>query len=321
MAAKPKLLEQVRLVAQLKHLSLKTEQAYVQCIRRFILFHQKRHPTEMGVAEIRAFLSYLATDRHVAASTQNVALSSLLFLYRDVLKQDLPRIEGIERARMPVRVPVVLTRAEVAAVLAHLSGLNHLVVSLLYGAGLRLLECLRLRVQDVDFESYQITVRRGKGAKDRRTMLPQTVVAPLRRQLGQVKLLHERDVAEGYGAARLPSALAVKYPRAAKEYKWQFVFPATHRAADPRSGHIHRHHLHESVIQRAVGRAVQAAQLTKPASCHTFRHSFATHLLEAGYDVRTIQELLGHKDVRTTMVYTHVLNRGGRGVWSPLDAA
>ncbi len=310
----------MRQVARLKHLSLSTEDSYVQTIRRFILFHNKRHPREMGVPEIRAYLSHLAIDRQVAASTQNVALSALLFLYRDVLHIDLPYIDDIERAQRPARLPTVFTRAEVRAIFSHLSGEYHLIASLLYGTGLRLMECLRLRGKDIDFAYHQITVRDGKGEKDRVTMLPRVLVEPLKRQLEKARLLHQQDLAEGHGAVYLPYALERKYPNAAKDWAWQYVFPAATRSADPRSGDIRRHHILEDSVQRAVKKAIQEAGIAKHASCHTLRHSFATHLLEDGYDIRTVQELLGHKDVRSTMIYTHVLNRGGRAVKSPLDS-
>lgn len=316
---KPKLLDEVRIVARLRHLSRKTEQTYVYYIRRYILFNQKRHPAEMGAAEIRAFLSHLAVSEHVAASTQNTAFCALLFLYRDVLKKELPEVSGIERARQPARLPVVLTRVEVETVLSHLNGTAYLVAALLYGSGLRLMEALRLRVKDVDFAAGQIVVRDGKGAKDRVTVLPQSLAKSLRRHLDGVKLLHESDRAHGHGTVWLPDALSRKYPNAAREWGWQYIFPATKLSLGAQDDRPQRHHLHESAVQKAVRLAVNQAAIHKHAGCHTFRHSFATHLLEGGYDIRTIQELLGHKDVRTTMVYTHVLNRGGRGVKSPLD--
>jgi integron integrase len=312
-------LEQVRIVLRLKHLSYKTEQAYVQTIKRFILFHDKRHPSELGVPEIRGYLAYLATERHVTASTQNGALSALLFLYREVLHIDLPFIDGIERAQRSARLPVVFTRAEAQAILGQLHGTYHLMASLLYGAGLRLMECVRLRVKDIDFAMSQITVRAGKGDKDRITVLPQSLVRPLQQHLTRVQRLHQNDLEEGFGAVELPYALAQKYPNAATTWGWQYVFPATNRSIDPRSGSERRHHVLEDGLQRAVKAAIQRAGITKAGSCHTFRHSFATHLLEDGYDIRTVQELLGHADVRTTMIYTHVLNRGGKGVRSPLD--
>lgn len=265
------------------------------------------------------FLTHLAVDRKVAASTQNQALSALLFLYREVLKRDLNGLEDIEPARRPSRLPVVLTRDEVKAVLNHISGEEWMMACLLYGAGLRLMECLRLRLKDLDFGYLQIVVRDGKGQKDRVTMLPQAMVEPLKRHLEHVRALHQQDLREGFGAVYLPDALERKYPQAAKEWGWQYVFPAKKRSIDPRSSKVRRHHYDENGLQRAVKEAVRAAGIPKPASCHSFRHSFATHLLEAGYDIRTVQELLGHKDVSTTMIYTHVMNKGGKGVRSPMD--
>lgn len=318
---KPRLLDQVRAAIGVLHYSRRTEQAYVHWIKRFIFFHGKRHPAEMGEVEIRAFLSHLAVERQVAASTQNQALSALLFLYKAVLRRELTWIDGIERAKRPVYLPTVLTPAEAHAVLAQLEGTKRLMASLLYGAGLRLLECLRLRVKDVAFDYRQILVRDGKGAKDRVTVLPESAIEPLRLHLLRVKALHERDLAEGYGDAHLPFALARKYPRAGYEWGWQYVFPSGRRSVDPESGVIRRHHLDEKVLQRAVRDAALRAGMGKPVHCHTFRHSFATHLLENGYDTRTVQELLGHESVETTMIYTHVMNKGGRGVRSPLDRA
>lgn len=302
----------------MRHLSLRTEQAYVNWIKRFILFHHKRHPREMGETEIREFISHLAVDGDVSASTQTVALSALLFLYRDVLKQQLPYVSNIERARKPKRLPVVFTRDEVNRLLANLTGVHWLVAGLLYGSGLRLMECLRLRVKDVDFTYGQVIVRDGKGEKDRVTMLPAKLKQPLMRHLQKIKILHDEDAA-GYGEVFLPYALARKYPNAPRQWGWQYVFPAATRSTDPRTEKERRHHISDSAVQKAVKGAVRRAGIVKNASCHTFRHSFATHLLEAGYDIRTVQELLGHKDVRTTMIYTHVLNRGGRGVQSPMD--
>ncbi|MGI8731769.1 MAG: integron integrase [Pyrinomonadaceae bacterium] len=315
----PKLLDQVRTVARLKHFSLRTEQAYVSWIRRFILFHKKRHPANMAEAEIRQFLANLAVEQEISASTQTVALSALLFLYRDVLKRELPYVEGIERAKPSKRLPVVFSRAEVQSVLAHLNGTYHLIASLLYGAGLRLSEAIRLRVKHIDFAANQITVREGKGDKDRVTMLPQIIRSSLQQHLLKVKVLHDKDVREGFGRVYLPYALARKYPNADRAFAWQYVFPALKRSIDPRTGTERRHHITPESMQRAVRSAIKLTQIRKNGSCHTFRHSFATHLLEDGYDIRTVQELLGHKDVRTTMIYTHVLNRGGRGVKSPLD--
>jgi len=302
-------------------LSLRTEEAYVGWVRRFILANGKRHPRELGRREVEAFLTHLAMHGHVAASTQNQALSALLFLYREVLQQELPWMENIRRAKKPERLLVVLSREEVAALLAEMDGVTWLMASLLYGAGLRLMECARLRVQDVDFVRREITVRQGKGGKDRRTMLPAMTVDALQNQLAEARRVHERDLAAGRGAVWLPHALARKYPNAAREWAWQYVFPASSRSTDPRSGMERRHHLDETVLQRAVKQAVRRARITKPATCHTLRHSFATHLIEGGYDIRTVQELLGHKDVSTTQIYTHVLNRGGSGVLSPLDRA
>lgn len=316
---RPRLLDRVRATARLRHLSLRTEEAYADWIRRFILFHGKRHPSEMGLDEIRQFLSHLAVERRIAASTQNQALCALLFLYRDVLQAELPYVEGIERAKRPARLPVVFTRREVESLLARLTGTYSLITSLLYGSGLRLMEALRLRVKDLDFDYGQITVRDGKGEKDRRTVLPRPLFEPLRHQLERVKVLHEQDLREGFGAVYLPCALGRKYPAAAKGRAWQYVFPSAKLSPDPRSGIVRRHHVSPDSVQREVKRAIRAAGITKHGGCHTLRHSFATHLLEDGYDLRTIQELLGHADVRTTMVYTHVLNKGGRGVRSPLE--
>jgi len=316
---KSPLLEQVRQQLRLKHYSIRTEKSYVQCIKRFILYHNKRHPAEMGVEEIRQYLSSLATQGNVAASTLNVELAALLFLYREVLERDLPFVDGIERAKQPQRVPTVLTREEVRKILAGLSGTYHLMTSLLYGTGLRLMECVRLRVKDVDFGYKQIAVRDGKGGKDRRTLLPGSLIEPLKRQLERARLLHEEDLQGGYGSVYLPHALERKYPNAAREWAWQWLFPAGKLSVDPRSGKVRRHHASEDALQREVKRAIKRAGIDKRASCHTLRHSFATHLLEDGYDIRTIQELLGHADVQTTMIYTHVLNKGGKGVRSPLD--
>jgi integron integrase len=315
----PSLLDCVRSAIRLRHYSIRTEEAYVRVIRRFILYHGKRHPREMGTDEIRQYLSHLATDGNVAAATQNVALAALLFLYREVLQIELPLVEGVERARRPRRIPVVLTSEEVKRVLAHLTGTHHLMASLLYGAGLRLMECVRLRVKDLDFDYRQIIVRDGKGEKDRRTILPQPLAEPLHRHLARVRLQHEEDVRLGCGSVYLPYALERKYPNAATEWVWQYVFPAAKLSVDPRAGERRRHHASGDGLQRAVKRAIQGAGVQKRASCHTLRHSFATHLLEAGYDIRTIQELMGHADVATTMIYTHVLNKGGRGVKSPLE--
>jgi integron integrase len=317
--AKPKLLEQVRQQIRLRNYSIRTEAVYAEWVKRYIRFNRYRHPLEMGAPEIEAFLTHLAVNRNVAAATQNQALAALLFLYKEVMKVDLPWLEGIVRAKKPVHLPVVLTREEVARVLVELSGVQRLVANLLYGSGLRLLEALRLRVKDMDFARGEILVRDGKGQKDRVTMLPQALSAALQQHLAQVRFVHQQDLAEGFGRANLPFALARKYPNAAAEWGWQFVFPSGKRSLDPRSGGIFRHHLHEKTIQRAVLEAVRRAGLVKPATPHTLRHCFATHLLEGGQDIRTVQELLGHADVKTTMIYTHVLNRGGLAVLSPLD--
>jgi integron integrase len=303
----------------MKHYSIRTEEAYVHWIRRFILFHNKRHPQEMGTEEVRQFLTDLAVTHRVAASTQNQALSALLFLYKAVLQRDVGWIEDVVRAKKPKTLPVVLTRDEVKAVLQHVSGPTWLMASLLYGSGLRLMECLRLRVKDVDFSYHQITVRDGKGEKDRVTMLPFNVKEPLQQHLQDVKHLHNREREEGFGNVYLPYALERKYPHASRDWVWQYVFPAAKRSRDPRTGIERRHHVLSLVLQRAVKAAVQHAGIAKSASCHTLRHAFATHLLEQGADIRTVQELLGHKDVSTTMIYTHVLQRGGRGTRSPMD--
>lgn len=316
----PKLLDQVRDRLRLKHYSIRTETQYVQWIRRFIMFHDKRHPKEMGVLEVEAFLTHLAVEGRVAASTQNQALSALLFLYREVLGINLPWLDGVVRAKQPQRLPVVLTRQEVTGVLDRMNGLHGMMARLLYGTGMRLMECVRLRVKDVDFERAEILVRDGKGAKDRVTMLPQSLILPLQDHLRWRRQLFEDDKAKGMASVYLPDALDRKYPNAAVNWAWQYIFPALGYSIDPRSGAERRHHLDEKTLQRAVKKAVQASGVAKLATPHTFRHSFATHLLQSGYDIRTVQELLGHADVTTTMIYTHVLNKGGRGVTSPLDA-
>ncbi|MCD6553190.1 MAG: integron integrase [Anaerolineae bacterium] len=314
-----RLLDQVRDAIRLKHYSIRTEQAYVNWIKRYIFFHNLEHPRDMGIPEIEAFLTHLAVDKNVAASTQNQAFAALLFLYREVLKIDLEGPIDSIRAKKPQRLPTVMTREEVMAVITAMSGTFQLIAKLLYGSGLRLIECLRLRVKDIDFAQHQIIVRDGKGMKDRVTMLPDTLVEPLREHLQRVKMLHQQDLAEGYGAVYLPAALERKYPHANREWIWQYVFPAAKRSKDPRSGVIRRHHLGTSAIQNAVRKAAKLAGINKHVTPHTFRHSFATHLLEAGYDIRTVQELLGHKNVKTTMIYTHVLNKGPLAVRSPLD--
>ena len=315
----PKLLDQVRDRIRVKHYSIRTETQYVQWVRRFILFHGKRHPREMGAGEVEAFLSHLAVDGKVAAATQNQALSALLFLYREVLGVTLPWLDNVTRAKRPQRLPVVLTREEVREVLSRMRGVCALMAGLLYGAGMRLMECVRLRVKDVEFAQRQIVVRDGKGAKDRVTMLPQTLADSLQAHLRQRRGLFEDDLRAGKAAVYLPDALARKYPSAATEWAWQYVFPSGSHSVDPRSGEVRRHHLDEKLLQRAMRTAVLAAGIAKAATPHTLRHSFATHLLERGQDIRTIQELLGHKDVQTTIIYTHVMNRGARGVVSPLD--
>ena len=315
----PKLLDQVRGKIRLKHYSLRTEQAYTDWIQRFILHFDKQHPKELGAAEVEAFLTHLAVNGRVAASTQNQAKSALLFLYKEVLGIELPWLDNVEQARAPKRLPVVLNREEVQAVLSRLNGTHWIIASLLYGAGLRIMECVRLRVKDVDFPRKEILVRDGKGFKDRVTMLPQALVQPLQQHLQKVRQLHNDDLAKGDGAVYLPYALARKYPNADREWMWQYIFPAAKLSHDPREDVMRRHHVQDQSIQRAVKQAVRDAGLTKPATPHTFRHSFATHLLQGGYDIRTVQELLGHSDVSTTMIYTHVLNRGGKGVQSPLD--
>ena len=314
-----RLLDQVRTAMRARHYSRRTEDAYVHWIRRFIVFHGRRHPRELAAAEVTGFINWLAVDQHVAASTQNQALSGVLFLYKEVLRLEIGNVVVPPRARMPSRVPVVLTPGEVRRVIAALTDVHRIVVMLLYGAGLRLRECLELRVKDLDFDRREITVRRGKGRKDRRVMLPEAVRALLASHLEAVRQRHRGDLAAGFGRVALPDALERKFPNAPSEWAWQFVFPAGRLCRDARFGPPTRFHLHESVIQRAVTQAARSVGLTKRVSCHTFRHSFATHLLEGGSDIRTVQELLGHADVSTTMIYTHVLNRGGLGVKSPLD--
>ncbi len=315
----PKLLELVVAKLRVKHYSMRTEKTYVDWIKRYIWHHGKRHPKDMGVAEVEAFLTHLAVQRNVSASTQNQAKSAILYLYKEVLGIDLPWLDNVTQAKAPKRLPVVLTQAEVQAVLSRLDGTMWLIASLLYGSGLRIMEALRLRVKDVDFARREILVREGKGFKDRVTMLPVSLIEPLKSHLLKVQALHMEDLSNGYGAVFMPMALDRKYPNAAKDWAWQYVFPSIKLSVDPREKVIRRHHADEKTVQRGVKKAVNLAGLTKLATPHTFRHSFATHLLEGGYDIRTVQELLGHSDVATTMIYTHVLNKGGKGVSSPLD--
>jgi len=318
--AKSRLLDDLRQVMRARHYSYRTEESYVGWARRFILFHDKRHPKNMGAGEINTFLSHLAVDGGVSAATQNQALAALLFLYREVLRVEVPWMDGVVRAKKPQRLPEVMTKREVKAVLDQMPEGKRLMAGLLYGSGLRLTECLNLRVKDVEFERGEILVRNGKGGKDRVTVLPKSLAPKLRAHLRRHKAWFEKVSAEGRGRCSMPDALERKYPAAPFEWKWQFIFPSPKPSRDPRSLEIKRHHLNETVLQRAVKEAVRAAGITKCVSCHTFRHSFATHLLEDGYDIRTVQELLGHSDVSTTMIYTHVLNRGGRGVKSPADS-
>lgn len=317
----PKLLDRVRQTLRTKHYARRTEETYLNWIKRYILFHHKQHPQQMNTPEIEAFLTHLAVDRRVAAATQNQALAALLFLYQQVLRLPLDRPVDAVRAKTPQRLPTVMSQTEVASLIAQLPDPYQLMAKLMYGSGLRLMECVRLRVKDIDFEQHQIIVRRGKGNKDRDTLLPDRLQAPLQRQLRYAKALHLNDLARDYGRVYLPDALARKYPQASREWSWQYLFPATKLSKDPRSSAIRRHHASEDALQKAVKKAARAIQIPKPVSCHTLRHSFATHLLEAGYDIRTIQELLGHKDVRTTMIYTHVIKRGGLGALadSPLE--
>jgi len=317
---KPRLLDQVRLSIRRKHYSHRTEQSYVYWIRYYIRFHNMRHPLEMREAELKQFLDFLANTRNVAASTQNQALCAILYLYREVLDTPLGLVTGVDRARRPKNLPVVLTRDEVRSILQRLEGVCWLLASLLYGTGMRVTEGLKLRITDIDFAYAQITVRKGKGDKDRVTLLPERLRAPLLHHLASVKQLHERDIEAGFGFTWLPYALDRKYPNADREWIWQYVFPSTIRSPDRTDGVIRRFHMSPKTIQHAMRRAVQKAGIAKRAGCHTLRHSFATHLIEDGYDIRTVQELLGHKDVKTTQIYTHVLNRGGRGVRSPLDS-
>jgi integron integrase len=315
----PKLLDRVRSSCRLRHLSLHTEEAYTHWIKRFVLFHDRRHPDVLGESEIRTFLSHLAAHEHVSPSTQNQALNAIVFLYTRVLRKHLGDFGQVDRARRTSRLPVVLSRQEVAALLAHIQGVNLLMAQILYGCGLRLHECVRLRVKDVDFQHGHILVREGKGAKDRVVIMPVTLESSLRLQIKTVRTMHQRDLALGHGKASMPDALEHKYPNAAREFAWQYVFPASRLAVIPSTDRLRRHHIDESVLQRAVKQAVRASGISKPASCHTLRHSFATHMLENGYDLRIVQQLLGHHDVRTTMIYTHVVKSRLRLVTSPLD--
>jgi integron integrase len=319
MDAKPKLLDSVRAKIRAKHYSYRTEQQYTAWIKRFILFNDKRHPAQMSAPDVERYLTYLAVERQVTASTQNQALAAILFLYRHVLEIELPWLDNVVRARLPQRVPVVLPRREVQALLNELEGQFHLIAQLLYGSGLRLMEALRLRIKDVDFEYAQVVVRDGKGQKDRVTILPEGVVAPLREHLARVHAQHLRAIERGFGGVELPHALAAKYPNANTDWGWQYVFPAARPCHDPRSGAFRRHHVHETSVQRAVRQAARRIGVTKPVGPHTLRHCFATHLLERGYDIRTVQELMGHADVRTTQIYTHVMKKGASAVKSPLD--
>lgn len=320
MPEKPrKLLDQVSDTLRTKHYSYRTEQTYKDWIKRYILFHNKRHPNEMGENEIRQFIAHLAVERKVAASTQNQALSAILFLYRIVLQKDILLPVDLAHVSRPKRLPTVLSHPEAMSVINQMRGIPRLMTKILYGSGLRLTECLRLRVKDIDFENHQIIVRGGKGDNDRLTILPDSVAAEIKHILQDVRALHDKDLREGYGETALPNALGVKYKNAGKEWAWQYVFPASQRSIDPLSDVVRRHHLDETVLQKAIRSAAKLTKIDKPVSPHVFRHSFATQLLQAGYDIRTIQELLGHKDVKTTMIYTHVLQRGGLAVKSPLD--
>lgn len=317
--SQPRLMDQVREVIRVNHYSIRTEEAYCQWIRRFIYFHNKRHPKDMGEKEITAYLTHLAVIRDVSASTQNQALSALLFLYRKVLGMELAWLDNVVRAKRPKRLPVVLTRDEVQRMIAVMPESVQLWARLLYGTGMRIMESLRLRVQDVDFGYRQVLVRSGKGNKDRVTVLPESLIEPLKAHLEKVKILHQADLAEGFGSAYLPFALNRKLGNADRDWGWQYVFPSKNRSADPRTGVIRRHHLHEKNLARHIRQAAKNCGITKRVTAHTFRHSFATHLLESGYDIRTIQELLGHKELTTTQIYTHIVKRGGCGVRSPLD--
>ncbi len=315
----PRLIDQVRDALRVHHYSLRTEEAYIQWIRRFIYFHNKSHPKDLGEVEITAFLTHLAVNRNVSASTQNQALSAILFLYKKVLKQELEWLDDVVRAKRPTRIPVVLDRAEVKRLLNRLTGTNKLLAYLLYGTGMRMMEAIRLRVGDIDFSYHQIIVRSGKGNKDRVTVLPERLIPHLQVQLNKSRELHNQDLQNGYGRVYLPHALSRKYPAADREWKWQYVFPSNNMSKDPISGGVGRHHVHEKNLQRAIKSAAHALDMNKHVTTHTLRHCFATHLLEDGYDIRTVQELLGHKDVKTTQIYTHVMQKGAKGVRSPLE--
>lgn len=315
----PRLLVQVKNAIQVRHYSIRTEQAYLHWVKRYIYFHNKKHPKEMGDIEITEFLSHLASKKNVSASTQNQALNALVFLYRKVLDVEVGVFKELVRAKKPKRLPVVMTHEEATEVLSHIQGMTGVMANLLYGAGLRLMECVRLRIKDIDFKFKQITVRSGKGNKDRVTLLPDAIIPDLKEAIRHATNIHQLDLNEGYGAVYLPYALARKYKNAPKETGWQYIFPASKRAIDPRSNVIRRHHISETVLQKAVKAAIRKTNITKPASCHTFRHSFATRLLQKGTDIRTVQEYLGHANVSTTEVYTHVLNINKRGVISPID--
>jgi integron integrase len=316
---KLKLLDQVRITLRTNHYSRKTEESYVSWIKRFVLFNNKRHPNELSEGEIKKYLEHLAVKQHVSSSTQNQALCAIIFLYKKVLKKKLGDFGELIWAKKSKRLPVILAPEEIKKLLAQLSGTYWIMANLLYGSGLRLNECLGLRVKDIDFIYNQVTIRDSKGDKDRVTMLPERVIDPLKKHLEKVRRLHERDIQKGYGRVHLPNALVRKYPNADKEWGWQYIFPSEQLAIDPEDGVLRRHHIYETVLQKAVKEAVRKAGIVKPASCHTLRHSFATQLLQSGYDIRTVQELLGHRDVKTTMIYTHVLKKGGLGVRSPAD--
>ncbi|MBN2403458.1 MAG: integron integrase [Spirochaetes bacterium] len=313
------LIERVRAAIRGKHYSIRTEKSYIEWIRRFIYFHNMHDPEKMAEKEINEFVTYLALKENVSASTQNQALCAVIFLYKQILKKEIGNLDGLIWSKKPKKIPIVLSREEIKRLLSELSGIHRIMANLLYGSGLRLLECLRLRVKDIDFDYNQIIVRDGKGQKDRVTALPETIISPIKDHLEKVKILHSKDIAAGLGKVHLPFALEKKYPNASREWAWQYVFPSSVLSVDPRSGITRRHHLDESVLQRAVKVAMQKAGISKQASCHTLRHSFATHLLEDGYDVRTVQELLGHENLNTTMIYTHVMKKGGLGIKSPAD--